>query len=75
MFDEIDEDDYKKLVRKIYRTTGEYRDLLSILKTDGDHLTAAAKEVIKVGLDRGWSKKRIAEVLHVTPAAITYHSR
>jgi hypothetical protein len=47
---------------------------LQLLKTDGGHLTEAGKAVIREGLARGVRNKELAELLSVSPAAVTRYS-
>jgi lysophospholipase L1-like esterase len=48
--------------------------LRGLLKTDGGHLTQAGRAVIQEGLARGLKNKDLAELLSVSPAAISRHT-
>ena len=71
MFDEKAFRTVAKDTMSMMRTLRKFR---SLFKTEGGHLTPAAKAVIKEGVKAGMKKTEIAALLDVSPAAISYHT-
>ena len=72
MFDEKAFRSVAKDTMRMLRTLEKFRRLF---KTEGGHLTKAGLAVIPEARRAGMSKAEIAELLQVSPAAITYHTR
>ena len=70
----FDEKAFRKVAKDIVAMRRTLQKFRSLFKTDGGHLTPAAKAVIEEGIRAGMKKSEIASLLDVTPAAISYHT-
>lgn len=70
----FNEDNFRKAAADTLKMMRTLRRLRALFKTDGGHLTNAAKAVIDEALQVGMKKTEIADLLGVTPAAISYHT-
>jgi DNA-binding CsgD family transcriptional regulator len=73
--DIFDEANFRRAASDTMKMMRTLRKLRALFKTDGGHLTNAAKAVIKEGLRNGMTQSEIADLLSVSPAAISYHVR
>jgi hypothetical protein len=71
----VDIDEFKSMGRQIITDTRHLRVFRSLMKKDGGRLTDAGKAVIQQGLAKGISQSKLAKLLEITPAAVSYHAR
>ena len=71
----IDVNELRRATREMNKVITKLNRLQKLYKTDGGHLTDAAKAIIQEGLNNGMTKREIADLLEVNPSAISYHTR
>jgi DNA-binding MarR family transcriptional regulator len=71
----FDEANFKRAASDAMKMARTLRKMRALFKTDGGHLTNAAKAVITEGLRNGMTQTELADLLSVSPAAISYHVR
>jgi predicted transcriptional regulator len=74
-FEMFDENNFRRAARDTIKMMRTLTKLRALFKTDGGHLTNAAKAIISEGLRNGMTQSEIADLLSVSPAAISYHLR
>ena len=70
----MDDNDIKIMARQLIRMNRKQRMLAALFKTDGGHLTPAGKAIIQQGIEMGIAQSKIAGLLDITPAAVSYHA-
>ncbi len=70
----FDERNFRRAAKDTMRMMQTLRKFRRLYKTDGGRLTDAAKAAIQEGLRNGMSKTEIADLLSVSPSAISYHT-
>ena len=63
----------KTIARQILEMDRDLGTLRSLLKSEGGRLTPAGRAVIRQGLQAGLQQAKIARLLEITPAAVSYH--
>ena len=70
----FDERNFRRAAKDTMEMMKTLRKFRRLFKTDGGHLTKAGKEVIREGLRNGMTKAELADLLHVSSSAISYHT-
>jgi hypothetical protein len=60
--------------REEIETIEKINDMMSVLKTEGGHLTRAGIQFIHTGINRGLSQAQIARILEVSSATVSNHA-
>jgi hypothetical protein len=71
----MDERELKTFSRNLIVMNRKLQIFRSLIKTEGGHLTPAGKAILQQGLGAGMQKSRIAHLLEISPAAVTYRAR
>lgn len=63
----------EKFNKEIIDYFESWHDINDIWKTKDGRLEPFAREFIKTALDKGYSQARVAHIMDITPAAVTYN--